>query len=69
MPVEKLTYMADQIGRHFISQAGTEPEQRIADHLRRFWDPRMRKAIISYVAEGGRGLLPEVLEAVRLLDV
>ena len=69
MPVEKLTYMANQIGRHFISQAGTEPEQRIADHLRRFWDPRMRKAIISYVAEGGRGLLPEVLEAVRLLDV
>lgn len=69
MPVEKLTYMANQIGRHFLSQAGCEPEQRIADHLRRFWDPRMRKEIISYAATGGAGLLPEVLNAVRLLDV
>lgn len=68
MPVDKLAYMANQIGRHFISQAGTEAEQRIADHLRRFWDPRMRKEIISYVAAGGTELLPEVLNAVRLLD-
>jgi len=68
MPVDRLTYMANQIGRHFISQAAADPEHRIADHLRRFWDPSMRKVIIAYVAKGGSGLLPEVTQAVKLLE-
>ena len=68
MSVEKLTYMANQIGRHFMSQPGTEPALKIADHLRRFWDPRMRNEIIDYVGNGGTDLLPEVAKAVRLLE-
>ena len=30
----------------------------IAEHLEKFWDPRMRKAICAYVDAGGAGLDP-----------
>ena len=40
----------------------------VADHLKKFWEPRMRQQIIKYVAEeGGRGLHELVLEAVKRL--
>jgi formate dehydrogenase subunit delta len=31
---------------------------QIADHIRQFWDPRMRRAIAAHVASGGAGLDP-----------
>jgi formate dehydrogenase subunit delta len=31
---------------------------QIADHIRQFWDPRMRRVIAAHVAEGGAGLDP-----------
>lgn len=39
-----------------------------ADHLKKFWDPRMRKAIVDYVEAGGEGLQLIVLKAVRSLS-
>ncbi|BBA32284.1 formate dehydrogenase, delta subunit [Methylocaldum marinum] len=49
--------MANDIGNFF----NAEPDRSaaihgIADHIRRFWDPRMRKAIIAHLQEGGIGL-------------
>lgn len=67
MQVERLVMMANQIGAYFKSQPGGAPEKPIADHLRRFWDPRMRREIIAHVEQGGAGLDPIVLKAVRLL--
>ena len=67
MRVERLVTMANQIGAYFKSQPGGAPEKPIADHLRKFWDPRMRREIIAYVDHGGTGLDPIVLKAVRLL--
>jgi formate dehydrogenase subunit delta len=46
---DRLVTMANQIGRFFASQGKRGGEdhavEEIADHLRRFWDPRMRAEI------------------------
>jgi formate dehydrogenase subunit delta len=30
----------------------------IADHLKRFWEPNMRRLIVAHLAAGGEGLEP-----------
>ena len=67
MSPDRLVYMANQIGTFFSSQPGKDPAAGIADHLKKFWDPRMRKAILAHVEQGGAGLNPEVLRAVKTL--
>ncbi|MEQ1602003.1 MAG: formate dehydrogenase subunit delta [Methylophilaceae bacterium] len=66
MNIPHLVKMANQIGQFFQS----EPDQvqainDITLHLKRTWEPRMRKAILNHVSEGGEGLLPIVLKAIQ----
>jgi formate dehydrogenase subunit delta len=68
MDAAKLVMMANQIGRFFIGQRGIDPVAGIADHLEKFWEPRMRAAIIAYLAAGGTGLDGPVRDAVGRLD-
>jgi formate dehydrogenase subunit delta len=63
MSPDKLVYMANQIGKFFASQGG-DPAAGTAEHIRKFWDPRMRKAIYAYVDGGGAGLDPPVKAAI-----
>ena len=67
MPADKLVMMANQIGIFFASQGPDQAVAGIADHLRKFWDPRMRAAIFAHLREGGQGLRPEVRLAVEVL--
>jgi formate dehydrogenase subunit delta len=67
MSPEKLVYMANQIGRFFAHQGEAQAIASTADHLRKFWDPRMRKAILAYVGAGGEGLEPPAKQAVLSL--
>ena len=67
MSPEKLVYMANQIGRFFAHQSEAKAVASTADHLKKFWDPRMRDAILDYVEVGGEGLEPLVLRAVLTL--
>ena len=46
-----LVYMANQIGKFFESQGHDQEVAGVADHIRKFWDPRMRKGIRA----SGRG--------------
>ncbi|HEY2132946.1 MAG TPA: formate dehydrogenase subunit delta [Acetobacteraceae bacterium] len=64
---EKLVAMANQIGLFFSSQADGRAAADIATHLRKFWTPHMRAAIVAHLDEGGAGLSPTVHEAVGLL--
>jgi formate dehydrogenase subunit delta len=41
--------------------------EAIADHIGRFWDPRMRFRLLAYVDAGAGGLHPLVIAAVRHL--
>ncbi len=68
MSPERLVYMANQIGKFFASQGADQAVAGTADHIQKFWDPRMRKEIAAYVAAGGEGLAPAVLQAIRDLD-
>ena len=67
MSPEKLAYMANQIGKFFAAQGHEKSVEAIADHLKKFWDPRMRTAILADLDAGGANLDPAVREAVGKL--
>ncbi|RJF89986.1 formate dehydrogenase [Oleomonas cavernae] len=67
MQAEKLVYMANQIAAFFKAQGEAKAPAGIADHMAKFWDPRMRKAILAHEATGGEGLDPLALKALDLL--
>lgn len=67
MTPDRLVYMANQIGKFFEVQRADEVVPGIANHIKKFWDPRMRKAIFAYIDEGGDGLDPQVREAILYL--
>ena len=67
MSADKLVMMANQIGKFFAAQNSTDRPALVADHIRKFWDPRMRKGILAHLEAGGAGLDPLVLEALKKL--
>ena len=67
MSADRIIYMANQIGKFFQSQGHDKAVPGIADHIKKFWDPRMRKAIFAHLDAGGAGLDPEVREAIATL--
>jgi formate dehydrogenase subunit delta len=67
MSPDRLVYMANQIGKFFASQGADEAVAGTADHIEKFWDPRMRAAILAHVAAGGAGLEPLVRQAIEQL--
>lgn len=60
---QKLVYMANQIATFFDSKPHEEGVAGIADHINKFWDPRMRRQFFELVDAGGIGLKPTVIEA------
>ena len=64
---DKLVYMANQIGKFFVSQGEAAAVAGIAAHIGKFWDPRMRAAIIAHLDAGGAGLDPAVRKAIETL--
>ncbi len=67
MSPDRLVHMANQIGTFFRSQGADKAVPGIADHIRKFWDPRMRAAIFRHLDAGGAGLDPHVAEAIASL--
>jgi formate dehydrogenase subunit delta len=68
MDADRLVTMANQIGAFFASQGPDQAVSGTASHLKKFWEPRMRAAIIAHLRTGGEGLRPEVRLAVEELD-
>ena len=64
----KLVTMANQIGKFFASQGPDEAVAGTADHIRKFWEPRMRGAIFAHLQAGGAGLDPNVRRALEILQ-
>jgi formate dehydrogenase subunit delta len=67
MSRDKLVYMANQIGKFFSSQGQEQAAAGTADHIKKFWDPRMRSAIIAHLKAGGAGLDPVARVAIESL--
>lgn len=68
MGPNKLVYMANQIGAFFKAQGSDDHAVAgVAEHIRKFWDPRMRKSIYAHIDNGGDGLEPHVKAAIEKL--
>jgi formate dehydrogenase subunit delta len=61
--VRLVNEVAEQFGHKPLEVAAAE----VAVHLRDFWEPRMKKALLEHVADGGDGLDPVALRAAELL--
>ena len=67
MSPDRLIHMANQIGKFFQLQGRDKAVPGIAEHIRKFWDPRMRATISAHLDAGGAGLDPNVRDAIATL--
>ena len=65
--LDKLVYSANQIATAFRSQQPGRAAEATTDHIRKFWDPRMRTMIADHFRAGGEGLSDIAREAVEKL--
>lgn len=62
-----LVRMANDISNFFRSQGEERAIAGIANHVRLFWEPRMKKQIFEHLDKGGEGLKPLTLKALQKL--
>ena len=68
MSADNLVKMANNIEAFFRSEPDRDAAVAgIEGHIRRFWEPRMRNAIVAYLQAGGAGLGDLATLAVRRL--
>lgn len=60
---EKLIYMANQIARNFGAMKHDDAVAAVADHIRMFWDPRMKAKVFA----DGEGLGDVAAAAIAML--
>lgn len=67
MKTDTLVRMANQIGAFFDAMPDRdEALEGIAGHIKRFWDPRMRRELFTHIDEqAGAGLSQTVLAALQ----
>ncbi len=64
MSHDKIIYMANQIATFFSSQPEEERVAGIANHINKFWEPRMRRQFFEKL-DAGAPFDPLVVEAAR----
>lgn len=63
---DTLINMANQIGTFFESMPDRDEAMLdMATHLKKFWDPRMRRALLECIDSGDHHLSVLVLEAIK----
>jgi formate dehydrogenase subunit delta len=66
-PHAKLIRMANQIATFFESKPHDLGVAGVAEHINKFWDPRMRGKLFELLDGGETGLKPLVLEAAKTI--
>ena len=68
MHVDQLIRMVNQMGSFFEAMPDRgEALQDLALHLKRFWEPRMRRELLAHLdADGSGALNPMSAEAIRV---
>jgi formate dehydrogenase subunit delta len=59
--------LANDVAAQFHSRPPAEGAAAVAEHLRMFWDPRMRAALLAHVDAGRDGLDPLAVTAAGML--
>jgi formate dehydrogenase subunit delta len=67
LDTNRLITMANQIGDFFAPYPRARRAEGIRNHLRTYWDPRMREGLLAHIERGAEGLHPHVIEGARLL--
>ena len=68
MNTDYLVKMVNEIAAFFEAERDPqEAAKSIANHLQRFWDPRMRKQIIAHLEDGGGDLRDAARAGVEVL--
>ena len=68
MTTRDIVRMTNQIAEFFHPYPHDEALRETANHLRSFWDPRMRDALLKHLKSGGDGLNALALEAAQVLE-
>jgi formate dehydrogenase subunit delta len=63
----KLVYMANQIATFFKSQPAGEAAAGVANHINKFWEPRMRRQLFEILEREENGLDALVLQAAPMI--
>ncbi len=63
MSPDKLVYQANQIAKFFHSKPHDEGVAGVAEHINRFWEPRMRRQFFEMIEAGHAGFDTLVVEA------
>jgi formate dehydrogenase subunit delta len=68
MNVDNLIHMANRIGEFFQSYPDkAEALEGIANHIAKFWEPRMRRALLSEMdGAAANTFMPLVMEALTM---
>ena len=62
MDIDNLVHMANQIGEFFSAYPDrNEALEGIANHIRKFWEPRMRLKLLESMDQGLTGELSELV--------
>lgn len=64
-PAQRLVHMANQIARAFAAEGEARAVPQIADHIVKFWDPRMKATLAAHLAAGGEGLTDLALKGAK----
>jgi formate dehydrogenase subunit delta len=68
MDPHHLVDMVNEIAAFFVGEEPGKAAENVANHLRRYWDPRMRKQIIEHASNGGEGLSQVAKAGVGLIS-
>ena len=68
MNPDHLVVMANQISQFFESQPNRDTAvDGVLNHIKKFWDPRMRAKIVEHFKAGGEGMRALTLAAITKL--
>jgi formate dehydrogenase subunit delta len=68
MNIDHMVKMANEISAFFVSESKPgEASRDVAGHLRRYWEPRMRRQIIEHYQGGAAGLEDVARDAIGIL--
>ncbi|MGV3721783.1 MAG: formate dehydrogenase subunit delta [Actinomycetota bacterium] len=67
MNEQVMVHKANSIAQFFSSYPREEAIRSVAEHIERFWEPRMRRQLLDYAHRGGNGLHELVALAIQRL--
>lgn len=67
MDTRDMIRMANQIAAFFNGSGPEAAVRDAAEHINKFWEPRMRATLIAHLEKGGEGLDPTIVKAASLI--